>query len=479
MNGVVNGVVNGSVAGPHSEQLHPFSGIWRPALFAADLLMLIFASEIVLWLVHRFVSETVSQSGALLSGFLTGLLCCAIFERLGLYQRSYARTFRDEFYAMFAAIVLGTVPLMLLYTIVPAISTSRLVLLGTMGVGLFTVGGTRALLHLVSRPVNRALEERALIVGTAPFASRLAERLHAGSFRSVGIAIVDSVAIPIPHAASIANSLGGEDGWLPMIVERKCDLLILTEMPRADEVTRLLDFAAPYNVRIAFALGCLQPTTIPLHLRTISGVALAFADVIRIHRPLERAAKRAFDIALASIALLLFSPLMLLVAIAIRVDSPGPVIYSQTRVGRFGREFKVLKFRSMRLDAEAETGPVWASRADRRITRIGSYLRRASLDELPQLFNVLHGDMSIVGPRPERPEFVSEFRRTIPRYDERHLVRPGITGWAQVHLRRVMKPSDVSEKLRMDLFYVENASLFLDIVVVVKTAFEVLFHRAA
>jgi exopolysaccharide biosynthesis polyprenyl glycosylphosphotransferase len=185
------------------------------------------------------------------------------------------------------------------------------------------------------------------------------------------------------------------------------------------------------------------------------------------------------DIAVASAALIVVSPIMLLAACAIAIDSGRPIFFEQQRVGRNGRIFKVLKFRTMRANAEATTGPVWASAHDPRKTRLGSFLRRTSIDELPQIFNVLRGEMSLVGPRPERPVFVEEFRQQLPRYDERHLVRPGITGWSQVHMKRVLAVSDVAEKLSHDLFYIENWSFFMDVSIIVKTGAEFLFHRAA
>jgi lipopolysaccharide/colanic/teichoic acid biosynthesis glycosyltransferase len=153
-------------------------------------------------------------------------------------------------------------------------------------------------------------------------------------------------------------------------------------------------------------------------------------------------------------------------------------MYRQERVGRDGHTFNMLKFRSMRLDAEKD-GAKLATAGDDRCTRVGKFIRRTSLDELPQLFNVLRGDMSVVGPRPERPVFVQRFEQDHPRYSERHLVAPGITGWSQVYGKRVVGFEDVPDKLRGDLFYVENWSLFMDVAVCLKTAAEVLFHRAA
>jgi len=170
---------------------------------------------------------------------------------------------------------------------------------------------------------------------------------------------------------------------------------------------------------------------------------------------------------------------MLLAAVAIVLDSGGPIFYAQERVGLGGRPFRILKFRSMRQNAEQQVGAVWATTDDPRKTRIGSFLRRFSIDELPQLLNVLRGEMSLVGPRPERPIFVDLFRSTMPRYDERHLVRPGITGWSHVHMRRNVDTSAAGERLEYDLQYVENWSVYLDVAVLFQTLCEFLFHRTA
>jgi lipopolysaccharide/colanic/teichoic acid biosynthesis glycosyltransferase len=169
---------------------------------------------------------------------------------------------------------------------------------------------------------------------------------------------------------------------------------------------------------------------------------------------------------------------MMACALAVYLDSGAPILYRQERVGMGGRTFRILKFRSMRLDAEEGTGAIWVRQNDDRRTRVGAILRRLSFDELPQLFNVLRGDMSLVGPRPERPVFVEAFRLQMPRYDERHLVAPGITGWSQIHMRRVLDPSDVTEKLEYDLRYVEQWTIWLDVAILFKTAVEFLFHRS-
>ncbi|MFM7143295.1 MAG: undecaprenyl-phosphate glucose phosphotransferase, partial [Alphaproteobacteria bacterium] len=180
-----------------------------------------------------------------------------------------------------------------------------------------------------------------------------------------------------------------------------------------------------------------------------------------------RVAKRAMDVAGAALALVVLSPLLALLAALVRASSPGPILFSQERMGLDGRVFRVWKFRTMREDAEAETGPVWATAEDPRRTRIGTVLRRLSLDELPQLVNVLRGEMSLVGPRPERPVFIEEFRRRIPRYMMRHMVQAGMTGWAQVHGWRGNTP--IEKRIQYDLYYIENWSLWLDLKILLLT----------
>ncbi len=191
-------------------------------------------------------------------------------------------------------------------------------------------------------------------------------------------------------------------------------------------------------------------------------------------RPIDRKIKRALDLVVSALVLIACAPLMLLVALLVKLSSPGPVFFTQARVGQDGREFFVLKFRTMGVDAEAESGPVFTTPDDTRPTRLGRFLRRYSIDELPQFINVLYGEMSIVGPRPERPHFVEQFRREIPAYMARHHEKSGITGWAQVNGLR--GDTSIEERTRYDLYYVENWSLMFDIRIMAKTLFHI-FQR--
>ena len=191
------------------------------------------------------------------------------------------------------------------------------------------------------------------------------------------------------------------------------------------------------------------------------------------------AVKRVFDIVSASLLCLLASPVMLLAAIAIKLESRGPVLYRQERVSLNGRPFSIAKFRSMRADAEMDGKPQWAAANDNRVTRVGQFIRRVRIDELPQLFNVLCGDMSLVGPRPERPFFVEQLTQDIPFYALRHSVKPGVTGWAQVRYHYGSTVEDSLEKLQYDLYYVKNHTLFLDLMVLLETVGVVLTGKGA
>jgi sugar transferase (PEP-CTERM system associated) len=189
--------------------------------------------------------------------------------------------------------------------------------------------------------------------------------------------------------------------------------------------------------------------------------------------------RRTISVCISSIGLILAAPLFPIIMLLIRLDSKGPVFYSQTRVGKGGKVFRVVKFRTMRVDAEDGSGPKWAGDNDPRITRVGKFLRSSRLDEIPQLWCVLKGDMAFVGPRPERPEFVDWLAREIPYYRVRNIVRPGLTGWAQVKYKYGSTVEDAREKMQYDLFYIKNASIGLDLLIIFQTVKTVLLRRGA
>jgi sugar transferase (PEP-CTERM system associated) len=204
---------------------------------------------------------------------------------------------------------------------------------------------------------------------------------------------------------------------------------------------------------------------------------LIYSDGFRLS-PIDNAMKRVFDVLLSLGLLVCTLPVMAITAIAVRLESRGPVLYRQERVGFGGNSFDILKFRSMRDDAERD-GIRWAANGDPRVTRVGYFIRKFRIDELPQLFNVLRGDMSFVGPRPERPFFVAQLAKAIPFYGERHSVKPGITGWAQVNYPYGASIEDAKQKLAYDLYYVKNRTLFLDLVILMHTVRVILFSEGA
>ena len=189
--------------------------------------------------------------------------------------------------------------------------------------------------------------------------------------------------------------------------------------------------------------------------------------------------KRAVDIVCSLFGLVVFAPFAPLVMLAIKLDSPGPILFSQERVGQDDIPFVLYKLRTMRQDAEKGTGAVWAAKVDPRVTRLGGILRKSRIDEIPQLINVLKGEMSLVGPRPERPEFVAKLKESIPYYSERHCVKPGVTGWAQVRYPYGASVQDSLEKLRYDLYYIKNISLIFDIRILFKTISVVMLGKGA
>jgi sugar transferase (PEP-CTERM system associated) len=231
------------------------------------------------------------------------------------------------------------------------------------------------------------------------------------------------------------------------------------------------------GVEVVDVVTFLERETGKVHLDVLNPSWLIFGDGFR-RDALRRYSERTFDVIASSLLLLLTSPVMLLTALAIVLESGGPVFYRQKRVGLRGSEFDVIKFRSMRTDAEKD-GAVWATAGDSRVTRVGAIIRKLRIDELPQFINVLKDDMSFVGPRPERPEFVAQLSETIPYYSERHWVKPGITGWAQLCYPYGASERDALEKLQYDLYYVKNHSLIFDFMVLAQTAEVVLLGKGA
>jgi sugar transferase (PEP-CTERM system associated) len=311
---------------------------------------------------------------------------------------------------------------------------------------------------------------RAIVVGTGAEAAAVEQSIsqlgHSLSFLGFYPAKKSEGAHQVP-----ANKIIGTGMDLVDVVNRYAvDEVIVAVRERRGGVLPLRDLldCKLRGVRVLDLSSYYERAVGQLRLDSLHASWLIFGEGFR--QNLARAfVKRVFDVAAATILLLLAAPVMLLAAVAIAVESGLPIFYRQERVGHAGRLFNVIKFRSMRRDAEVDGKPRWATSNDDRVTRVGRVMRKMRIDELPQLINVLKGDMSLVGPRPERPYFVDQLAREIPYYAVRHSVKPGVTGWAQVRYHYSASLDDAVQKLQYDLYYVKNHTLFLDIVILFET----------
>jgi sugar transferase (PEP-CTERM system associated) len=342
------------------------------------------------------------------------------------------------------------------------------------------VAGWRLAFEWLSRRVGP--RERLLLVGTNPAAVNLASELFQRR-QDLGVEIVGFVDTdPARVGTPLINpGIIGTIEDIPSIVRaRNVDRVVvsLTDARGKLPMEKLLEMKLD-GVTFDQLPSVYEEYTGKIAVENLRPSWLIFSAGFKKSRTLALS-KRTLDVLIAAVGLFLSLPVMGIVALAVRMSSSGPVLYHQRRVGLRGHIFMVHKFRTMRQDAEAQTGPVWASKTgDPRVTRVGSFLRRTRLDELPQLWNVLKGEMSFVGPRPERPEFVTDLTRVIPYYGQRHIVRPGLTGWAQVCYTYGASTEDALQKLQYDLFYIKNLSIGLDLYIIFETIKTVVLRKGA
>jgi sugar transferase (PEP-CTERM system associated) len=400
---------------------------------------------------------------------LVVLVCLACFYFNDLYNltachNAVERILRVEQSLGAASLLLG-----LFYFLFPGMLLSRYVfLIGMLLIGAFLGLGRRVLdkAWQLSAPVQRVA-----ILGTGPLALELARELTRRGDLSIK---VEGFLSPGPLSREGEKIFGfpvlGSTAEMEAIASDRAlsRIIVALEERRGALPTRELVSLRVRGLRVDDASTALSALTGRISLHAVKPSWFVFSD--GFHRSKwNEVLKRALDLSVSMVGLVVAMPLMILVAIAIRLESKGAVIYRQTRVGRMDKCFELLKFRSMGVDAEKANGAQWASLNDPRVTRIGGFLRKYRLDELPQFWNVIRADMSFVGPRPERPCFVKDLRQRIPYYDERHSVRPGLTGWAQVEYSYGSSVEDAFHKLEYDLFYLKNMSLTFDLAILLKT----------
>ena len=328
---------------------------------------------------------------------------------------------------------------------------------------------------------SRVLKRRVVIIGAGERASRIKQLAE----RTGGAHFIPAAFIAAPNdprrvadcALALTESFDADALYR---FARRCDateIVVATDDRRGLPVRPLLGCKAR-GLDITEFLSFCERETGRVDLEALQPSWLIFSDGFRMSWT-ARAVKRLFDLTVSAAMLVLTLPLLLLTALAIKLEDGGSSIYSQERAGLFGRPFTLYKFRSMREDAEQHSAPQWTAKRDSRITRVGSIIRRVRIDELPQLINVLKGDMSFIGPRPERPFFVAQLAAQIPFYDERHAVKPGITGWAQINYPYGASLQDARNKLSYDLYYVKNHTLLLDLIVLIQTVRVIIFPEGA
>jgi exopolysaccharide biosynthesis polyprenyl glycosylphosphotransferase len=395
-----------------------------------------------------------------------------------LYHRKRALSHIDEFYSLFAASSIGTiVAVAFSYFILknnPDYPRLMIAYAWVLTILLTTMGRlTHARLQWALQARGIA-EQRAFIVGAGEVGQMIFNAIRRSP--GLGYRVVGFVGNDAPAPEELGAPLLGTTKELPSLIkEHQVDEVIIA-LPEAshDEILPLISDCRQERVTIKVFPDLFQIIASEVSVADLGGLPLLTVRDIAL-RGWKLTLKRGLDLVVSAVGLVLLSPFMLLIALLIKLDSKGPVFYSQERMGLDSVPFQMVKFRSMKEGAEDETGPVWATKEDPRCTRVGAFLRSLSLDELPQLMNVILGEMSLVGPRPERPIFVEQFKQLVPRYMERHQEKAGMTGWAQVNGLR--GDTSIVERTKYDLYYIENWSVLFDIKIILKTFLSVSTDR--
>lgn len=409
---------------------------------------------------------------------LASLLCLAAFYLYDLYDFVVMHDRRELVLRLVQALGLAWVALALIFYVLPHLMIGRGVTLIALPLALMLMVGWRLSIHwFLGHP---GIGERILIVGSGASAVEIArealERRDAG-YRVIGF--VDSDA-ELVGKSLINPRVVGLTSELDKIVKREdVDRIVVAMGERRGQfpTNQLLHLSLSGNVTIEEGAPFYERMTGRVHLEMLRPSWLIFSSRGRQKR-ISALARIAIHRGIALVGVILSLPLAMVTAILIKLDSPGPIFYKQERVGKNGQPFTLMKFRSMRVDAEKD-GPVWASNADDRATRVGRIIRKIRVDEIPQFWNILKGEMSFVGPRPERPHFVAQLAQEIPYYEQRHLIAPGLTGWAQIKYPYGSSIEDARQKLQYDLYYIKNQSLILDAIIIFETIKIILFGRGA
>ncbi|HXU09976.1 MAG TPA: TIGR03013 family XrtA/PEP-CTERM system glycosyltransferase, partial [Blastocatellia bacterium] len=373
----------------------------------------------------------------------------------------------------------ATVLLSISFYMVPALQLGRGVFLVDVTLILALIPGWRLLVAWSAGHPQLGVRERVLILGSGEQAIELAratlERRQAG-FHIVGF--VDNKPELVGKSLINPSVIGLTADLTGLVKQYQVDRIVVAVADRRGvfPTEELLNLSLSGRIAVEESARYYERLTGKIDSEMLRPSWLIFSRGNRFS-DFDYHLRRVVNTGFATIGLVLSVPLMLLTAMAVKLESRGPVFYVQERMGKKGRRFKIIKFRSMRVGAEATSGPVWAEEDDPRVTRVGRIIRKLRFDELPQFINVLRGEMNFVGPRPERPMFVDQLNAIVPYYSQRHVVKPGLTGWAQIKYPYGASVEDAIEKLRYDLYYIKNQSLLLDAIIMFETVKIVLFGR--
>jgi sugar transferase (PEP-CTERM system associated) len=409
---------------------------------------------------------------------LVTIVCQLCLYYNDFYDLTLLQSNRELVVRLLQAVGAASILLAALYFAIPRLMIGDGIFVSALFVFVVGILGWRLLFNSITRSLH--LEERILVVGTGDSARKVTRQiLDQKDFAYRVIGFIDDDARRIGERIVNPGIIGTPADIPRLIAEHQIDRIVVGLADRRGKfpIDELLQ-AKMSGVRVEDATTTYERVTGKILIDDLRPSWLIFSDGFRVSR-LTRWMKRGIDLTLSVLLAVVAAPFMLLTAIAVALESGFPVLYCQERVGENGRAFTLCKFRSMRTDAEKGGQPVWATDGDDRVTRVGRFIRATRLDELPQLWNVVRGDMSFVGPRPERPFFVAELSKEIPFYQQRHAVKPGITGWAQVKYRYGSSIEDATEKLRYDLYYIKHLSIFFDLTIVFDTVKVVLFRKGA
>jgi sugar transferase (PEP-CTERM system associated) len=406
------------------------------------------------------------------------LVMLGVMTAFGLYGSAMQKKDREYHARFLASFPAGAVVMAIIFYIIPTSVLGRgLMALSLLFSFMLTALAREVFFHVVG---HEALKRRVLVLGSGSRATgveALLEKLGPGA----GFHLIGFVQCGDGHSSLDQGRLLGDCTALRSLVEQhRVDEIVVGVRDRRNghfPTSRLLECKLD-GVSIVDLPTFFERETGYVQLNSLSASWMIFSEGF-YKTGFQKVLKRIFDISISVAMLIATLPVMLTAALAIWHETGYPILYRQKRVGESGRIFEILKFRSMRIEAEHDGVPRWAKKDDDRVTRVGKLLRLTRIDELPQLINVLRGDMSFVGPRPERPPFVNELSRKVPFYASRHSVKPGITGWAQIRYPYGASVDDAVQKLQFDLYYVKNHSLFLDLVILLQTAQVILFGQGA